>query len=134
MYHYFDTYTNNIIMKILPILFSGIFLLNSCGTFDIDMKEVTEFSNAVQTMYPDVSISAGITNGNKAEVTFTNTRFSDSSEAVRQRIAYDIGRLVPRHFKKAKIKSGEVIFENQSGSTISVTSTWSYDMGIKPVN
>ena len=122
-------------MRKLPGLFLAMSLaLGSCGTFDVDFKEINEFSKAVQTMYPDVSMSAGISNGNKAEVTFTNTRFSDSSEDVRRKMAHDIGKIAPGYFKSVKITSGEVIFETQSGSVVNVTSTRSYDMEIKPAN
>ncbi len=107
-------------------------VLGSCHTFDVDVKEISEFASTVQAMYPDVSLSAGISNGSKVEVTFTNTSYNDSSEEVRQRIATEIGKIAPQHFKSVKITSGEAIFENSKGaSVVNVTSTHTYDMGIK---
>ncbi len=114
------------------LLLASLLVLGSCGVSVGDIKEVQEFGSAVQAMYPGVSLSTGITNGSKLEVTFTNTSYNDSSEEVKQRVATDIGKIAPKYFKVGKITSGEAIFENSKSTVlVSVTSTHSYDMGIK---
>lgn len=121
--------------KFTTLVLAATCTLGACK----DMKEMDALSKNIEEKYGVKYI--GVTNSNNTSliVTFQNTRYNDSSDEVKQRIAKEIGKIAPGFITTFKVKSGSVKFSAKKGASIvvagySVTTSNTFDMGIGDTN
>ena len=107
-----------------------VLVFSSCNS----IKEVMGFVKEIQSTYKVTNVKVANTD-NGLTVSFVNTSYNDSSDEVKQRVAWEIGDMAQHYFKSQRIEKGQVNYVKEKGIAIANISTSnSFDMEIKKQN